>query len=45
VVIDSGEPYSIMTDGKNLDVEEYKKAVSKLSFGLIKPKIQKTERS
>ena len=45
VVIDSGEPYSIMTDGKNFDVEEYKKAVSKLSFGLVKPKIQKTERS
>ncbi len=41
VIIDAGEPYSIMTDRETLDVAEYKKAVSKLSFGLVRPKIQK----
>ncbi len=41
VIIDAGEPYSIMTDRETLDIEEYKKAVSKLSFGLIRPKIKK----
>lgn len=30
VIIDAGEPYSIMTDRETLDVAEYKKAVSKL---------------
>ena len=41
VIIESGEPYSIMTDRETLNIEEYKKAVSKLSFGLVRPKIQK----
>ena len=40
-IIDAGEPYSIMIDRETLDVAEYKKAVSKLSFGLVRPKIQK----
>ena len=41
MIIDAGEPYSIMTDRENLNIEEYKKAVSKLSFGLVRPKIKK----
>ncbi len=43
VVIESGEPYSIMTDRETLNIEEYKKAVSKLSFGFVRPKIEKIE--
>jgi hypothetical protein len=30
-----------MTDRDSLNVEEYKKAVSKMSFGLVRPKIEK----
>ncbi len=41
VINDTGEDYTILSSSPNYAVEDFKKAVRKLSFGLYKPNIRK----